>query len=493
MDDMPLDCLENILEHIVEAQDLLRCVQVSRRLGEAAASDRLWWLMCGRYKLGGTVDLTDARHELDNTTECADTLGRFVHPGVDPPTRADGEAMGAQGSSIGPASTGQPWLKIFKRATESRKWTVCFDTGRGSARYGRADVSKAKELNMGAYGPGHTELEATQDTLFEAAMWRLCINKADLPSWGVIIAEPFRLVAASAAAAREEWYSHLELNVLPGLELKKICLTDSANLCLLANGLTSGVVVHIGLDAIFVVPVRGGTVVGRAVQESSPGGHALTTYFADLLQQTAPHALVTTSRWPREVVARKVKEHDCEVWPTRLSERLGHNPFDRDRTLARTDAPTARAMVGDTYTALGWERFLPAEALFDNRSNDDGGLQDMVLRAAEQAADEIEQGARGVEADRRRRELREALLTRVVLSGGTAAMSGLGARLKHELERALAQTSNGANTPVVVREPVVVAGGEQTIWSGASTLAGMTNFMDAQDVHTPMEDWLAHQ
>ena len=150
-------------------------------------------------------------------------------------------------------------------------------------------------------------------------------------------------------------------------------------------------------------------------------------------------------------------------------------------------------MVGDTYTALGWERFLPAEALFDNRSNDDGGLQDMVLRAAEQAADEIERGARGVEADRRRRELREALLTRVVLSGGTAAMSGLGARLKHELERALAQTSNGANTPVVVREPVVVAGGEQTIWSGASTLAGMTNFMDAQDVHTPMEDWLAHQ
>ena len=77
MDDMPLDCLENILEHIIEAQDLLRCVQVSRRLGEAAASDRLWWLMCGRYKLGGTVDLTDARHELDDTIECADTLGRF--------------------------------------------------------------------------------------------------------------------------------------------------------------------------------------------------------------------------------------------------------------------------------------------------------------------------------------------------------------------------------------------------------------------------------
>ena len=487
MDDMPSDCLDSILGHIFYAHDLLRCTQVSTRLRKVASSDRLWWSMCGVWQRGGTFNLTDARHELGGSTGYGGILGRFVHAGTIRPNRRDGDWMGSEGSPIGRAPMGESWLQVFRRATVSLRSTVCIDAGRGTTKYGRAEVWRAQELRMGAYGGGHAELEATQDTLFEAALWRLNINKADLPNWKLIIAEPFRLAAASKGAARALWWEHLERTVLPGLELKKFCIIDSANLCLLANGLTSGVVVHIGLDDVFVVPVLGGTVVESAVQESSPGGHALTTYFADLLQQTDAADAIAAATISREMAARNAKDLYCEVWPTRLSEHFGHNPFHNERTLARTDAPTAWARVANEYTTLGWERFLPAEALFDNRMNDEGGIQDMVLRAAEQASSAVS-SREGVDADVWRRGLRGELLKRVVLSGGTTEMPGFGRRLEKELEAALTRDPTGAKPPVVVWDPVVVGGQEQTIWSGASILAGMTGYVDAQGVQTPMEN-----
>ena len=157
-----------------------------------------------------------------------------------------------------------------------------------------------------------------------------------------------------------------------------------------------------------------------------------------------------------EVVARNVKEQVCEVWRTRLSERLDHSPFDLARTLSRTDVQLRRLWVGDAYIELGWERYLPAEGLFDNEyvysaeSGDVGGIQDMVRRCIRTVvAIEIGTGG-GVGAEARRRELRDALLTRVVLSGGTAMMPGFSERLKFELERTLEPAPNGVKPPVVV-------------------------------------------
>ena len=87
------------------------------------------------------------------------------------------------------------------------------------------------------------------------------------------------------------------------------------------------------------------------------------------------------------------------------------------------------------------------------RSAESGGvaaIQDMVRRCIRKVvAIEIGMGD-GVGAEARRRELRDALLTRVVLSGGTAMMPGFSERLKFELERTLEPDPNGAKPPVVV-------------------------------------------
>ena len=102
------------------------------------------------------------------------------------------------------------------------------------------------------------------------------------------LAVPFRLAAASDAAEREEWQSNLEKNVLPRFRLAEaVRFVDSATMCLLANGLTAGVVVHIGFDDLVVVPVIGGRTRRHAVQKRpTVGGHALSKYFAVMLQQT---------------------------------------------------------------------------------------------------------------------------------------------------------------------------------------------------------------
>ena len=86
----------------------------------------------------------------------------------------------------------------------------------------------------------------------------------------------------------------------------------------------------------------------------------------------------------------------------------------------------------------------------------------------------------------RRRELRDALLTRVVLSGGTATMPGFSERLKFELERTLEPAPDGVNPQVVVWKPVVGMDRDQTIWSGASILAGTTGFVDSRGVYASM-------
>ena len=85
--------------------------------------------------------------------------------------------------------------------------------------------------------------------MHQLAFRRLELKRADLPKLAMIVAEPFRLAAASAAAEREHWRHSTERRVLQGFQLKRLCVVDSASLCLFANKLTSGVVINIGFGA----------------------------------------------------------------------------------------------------------------------------------------------------------------------------------------------------------------------------------------------------
>ena len=152
--------------------------------------DCIWRSMCVRHERGGSLVFTER-------------LGHFLQPGAQQPRGADDQATLTQGSSTEQGAAGATWLEVFKKSTESLRSTICVDTGRGCAKYGRADEGSPGQIHMGGYGLGPEVLEATQDSLFELAIWRLHIHEADLPGRQMIIAELFRLAAALDEAQPE--------------------------------------------------------------------------------------------------------------------------------------------------------------------------------------------------------------------------------------------------------------------------------------------------
>jgi len=160
---------------------------------------------------------------------------------------------------------------VYKLSTSSLKNTICIDTGRGYAKYGMASAARPASIQI-----CQPRAEATQDTLHQLAFRRLQLKRSDLPNMAMIVAEPFRLASASAAAERDSWRYATERRVLHGFGLKRLCIVDSASLCLFANKLTSGVVLNIGFGAIYVVPVLGGRIVRSAVRTLRLGGASLT-------------------------------------------------------------------------------------------------------------------------------------------------------------------------------------------------------------------------
>ena len=466
IDDLPLECLVEVFECLANVKDLLSCAAVSQLFKEVAMSDCLWRSLCVRGQHGGSLDFKEM-------------LGCFSHPDARPLSTPDEPAPPVRRSSSSSSAAGKSWIEVFKLSTESLKSTICIDTGRGYAKYGLASAAGPEQIQI-----CQPRAEATQDSLFPLAFRRLELRRCDLPNMAMIVAEPFRLAAASEEAERQAWRYHMERRVLQGFQLKRICIVDSASLCLFANKLTSGVVVNIGFGAIFVVPVLGGRIVRSAVRTQRLGGASLTQLFAELLSHagidTEWHESMGGEPLAEITVARNIKERGCEVWPTPLRERFGRSPFALAHTFSRTDAPPKQVQLGEASFDLGWERFLPAEMLFEPQEmvpGARGGIHDMVLRCVDATvAAEVGSGS-----DEEQRKLRHDLLGRVVLSGGSAAMPGLGERLKFELTRVL-EAEPGA-VPTVRVYPA--QRGDHTTWLGASVLAGTSTFAEHWCVHAP--------
>ena len=257
IEDLPLECLVEILERL-SAAEISTCACVCQVFREGATADCLWRSLCVRGQHGGALDFQEM-------------LGCFKHadaqplapdePGAPPPVRRHSSSSVA----------GKPWREVYKLSTSSLKNTICIDTGRGYAKYGMASAARPASIQI-----CQPRAEATQDTLHQLAFRRLQLKRSDLPNMAMIVAEPFRLASASAAAERDSWRYATERRVLHGFGLKRLCIVDSASLCLFANKLTSGVVLNIGFGAIYVVPVLGGRIVRSAVRTLRLGGASLT-------------------------------------------------------------------------------------------------------------------------------------------------------------------------------------------------------------------------
>mmetsp|Transcript_12232 Transcript_12232/g.26422 ORF Transcript_12232/g.26422 Transcript_12232/m.26422 type:complete len:608 (-) Transcript_12232:466-2289(-) len=457
--DLPSECIVEVLGSL-SASELATAAQCCKALASLCNADSLWRSLCVKERHGAHLDFTQR-------------LGRFCHPCARPLPGAEAESgqtsspcHDAEGPPVAPPESG--WRAVYRRSKESMASTICVDTGRGYAKYGMADGAPAKIQIC------EPRAEASQQTLYTHVFRRLGLKRPQLAQMALIVAEPFRLAAHEHARELEAWRFETQKRILQAYKLHRLCIVDSASLCLFANKRTSGVVVNIGFALTFVVPVVRGHIVRRAVRTVRIGGAALTQFYSSILDRLGVEPSANSSL-PHITAARNLKEVSCEAWPTTLEEHLGHSPFALSQLLTRDDAPVFSTTVDDEEIRLGWERFLPAELLFAPSAAGigGGGIQHAVLAAVEAAAaDEACDGVSG---------LKKQLLGRVVLSGGSAQMPKLPERLQFEIKTLLARQL-GSQLNVKVMPSLE---GDHTTWFGASVLAGTSTFAEHWCVHAP--------
>ena len=230
-------------------------------------------------------------------------------------------------------------------------------------------------------------------------------------------------------------------------------------------------------------------------------------------------------------VARNLKEKGCEAYPTSLRELVGASGphgVNLNALFSMPDPSIERVRLGAVEFDLGWERFLPAELFFEQ---DDESLDRLILQSIDATVALETSGAidrtlaEGVKTDENaavaaaltgtgtgtgtgssaaascspqtasgapelRRQpsrpvgsLREALLGRIVLSGGSSQIKGLPQRLAHEIGEVVAKGDSGISKASVKVRPSI--DGDATTWIGASVLAGTSTFAEHWCVHAP--------
>ena len=351
--DLPYECLVECLSHLGSASELARVALVSTALHEATQADFLWRGLCVSGQHGQVLDFKES-------------LGEFRHPDAKPLMAQDVAAPPIATTASASSAGSQPdWRNVYRRSLDSLRTTICIDTGRGYAKYGFAIAERPSVIQICEPGA-----EASQESLYATSFRRLGLQRADMKQHAVIVSEPYRLAAEANARERAAWRFETERRILQGYQLKELCIVDSASLCLFANNFTSGVVVNIGFGMTFVVPVLRGHVIRPAVQTMRLGGATLTQAFSELLQVCGADL-----RWRPELggdriapvtVARNLKERGCEVHATPLRRLVGagQSPFSIAALLNLPHEPKT-VRLGSVDFALGMERFVPGEMLFE--------------------------------------------------------------------------------------------------------------------------------
>ena len=352
--DLPYECLVEIFL-LLDAAEICAAACCSKEARAVAAADVLWRELCVKGQHGASLQFKEM-------------LGTFSHPDARRAEKKEAAAAAADGAAASSApppavrrssstsSTGTPWREVYFRSLDTLKNTVCIDMGRGYAKYGLANGTPAMIQIC------QPNAEATADSLASLAFRRLNLRRSDLPNLAAIVAEPFRLASSRVDNERQSWRHDVERKYLQYFGLKKLCVVDSASLCLFANSLTSGVVVNIGFGVTFVVPVLGGHVKRDAVKVWPVGGMTLTQWYGELLDQAGVDAQwspeMGAPQIPPVTVARNLKEASIEAAPTPLRETFGSSPYSLGRVLARDDAPRKEVMLGEASFSIGWERFV---------------------------------------------------------------------------------------------------------------------------------------
>jgi actin, other eukaryote len=217
---------------------------------------------------------------------------------------------------------------------------------------------------------------------------------------------------------------------------------NQAVLSQFASGTPTGLVVESGHGPTHVVPVVDGCSIPGAIVRLDVGGATITSQLQKLCTErdgAAFQALAAVDGFAH------LKEQLAYVAASYEEEEHGG-----------TEA--GYALPDGTEVIVGPERYRCAEALFRPSLADKKGLGLHALVV--EAIDKCDAGQR------------EALLSNIVLGGGTSLLPGLGARLTQEVS---AMVEPGSAVRVASGEP---GAARYSAWVGGSAVASMAGFND---------------
>ncbi|GFP94784.1 actin-related protein 8 [Phtheirospermum japonicum] len=321
------------------------------------------------------------------------------------------------------------FMHIFGRRVEV-PGALIIDGGSGYCKYGWSKYSSpsgrsATFLEFGNIeSPMPSRLRHFYSTICNSNVDLLHSNKLDTES-----------AKGSRRQLKDAIYSTLfEMNV------PAVCAINQATLALFAARRTSGIVVNVGFNQTSIVPILRGKVMHKVgVEVVGMGALKLTGFLRDRMQQNNIH-------FDSLYTVRTLKENLCYV------------ALDYEAELSK-DTEASFAVSPDTWFSLSKERFQTGEILFRPRM---AGLQAMGLHQAVALCMDHCHDAELPGDDN--------WYKTVVLSGGSACLPGLAARLEKELYGILPTSMSGG---IRVMPPPY---GADSAWFGAKLISNLSTF-----------------